>query len=372
MHVPFVRAAALRYAISTVEDQYDLRLEASRLDYNLATLRIGLADLRLSALHSPEEPFVTADYLSVALPWRVVVGDVAFDDISATNARVFVRRREDGSSNLPRGSEEPGGDPPALRIQRLNIPRLAVDLRDEQAVMFLSMPSIALLLAPDEGYVRLQGDAQLNTETQITHISELNGNASFDGRALHFDNLQMRSDEGSARLDGSLTLIARDPSVDLGARGTIDVTRVARWVVVNGRLPQGDLDFEAATAGTFDRLDTHVSVTSGRLAWQELTVTDLAARARIRPEGTEVEQLTFGFENGRVTATGSLPFDANGSGQLNGSWSGVDAAAATRTLAPGTDVVPSTVVSGELKAEGTGVRRGALVGHHSHGDDVLR
>ncbi len=102
VHVPFVRAAALRYAISTVEDQYDLRLEASRLDYNLATLRIGLADLRLSAVHSPEEPFVTADYLSVALPWRVVVGDVAFDDISATNARVFVRRREDGSSNLPR------------------------------------------------------------------------------------------------------------------------------------------------------------------------------------------------------------------------------------------------------------------------------
>ena len=91
VHAPFFRAAALRYAVRTVEEQYDLHLDASRLDYNLAALRIGLADLRVSALHSRDEPFITADYLSVTLPWRTVLGDVAFNDITVTNGRVSWR-----------------------------------------------------------------------------------------------------------------------------------------------------------------------------------------------------------------------------------------------------------------------------------------
>ena len=47
VHTPFVRARVLRYALSTVQAQYGVRLEAARLDYNLASLRIGLAGLRL-------------------------------------------------------------------------------------------------------------------------------------------------------------------------------------------------------------------------------------------------------------------------------------------------------------------------------------
>ena len=175
VHAPFVRAAALRYAVRTIEEQYDLHLDASRLDYNLAALRIGLADLRVSALDARDEPFVTADYLSVTLPWRTVLGYVAFNDISIANGRVFVRRREDGTSNLPAASEASGAEPPALRVEQLNIPQLAVDVRDEQAAMFLWMPSIALRLTPDEGYVKLGGNGQFNTETQITHLSELAG-----------------------------------------------------------------------------------------------------------------------------------------------------------------------------------------------------
>jgi hypothetical protein len=52
VHAPFFRAAALRYAVRTVEEQYDLHLDASRLDYNLGALRIVLADLRVSALQA--------------------------------------------------------------------------------------------------------------------------------------------------------------------------------------------------------------------------------------------------------------------------------------------------------------------------------
>ncbi|MGH9253482.1 MAG: hypothetical protein ACRD3C_02815, partial [Vicinamibacterales bacterium] len=354
VHAPFVRAAALRYAVATVEDRYSLRLEAARLDYNLGMLRVGLANLRVSALHSPGEPFVTADYLSVVLPWRTLFGDVAIDDINVTNARVHVRRRENGTSNLPPASDTSAGEPSPLRIRRVSVPQLVVDLRDEQAARFLWVPSIALLLTPDEGYVRLGRDAELNTETQITTITRLNGDASFDGRALHVENLQVQSDEGSLVLDGSVTLIAREQAIDVRARGTIDATRVTRWVVTSGDLPRGDVTFEADTTGVFDRLDTRLSATSTRLAWQDLEATDLTARAHITADAADIEALRFGFWGGRVTAAATLPFDPAANRRVKASWTGIDAAAAVMTLAPGAPVVPSGSLSGELNADGMG------------------
>ena len=362
VHAPFFRAAALRYAVRTVEEQYDLHLDASRLDYNLAALRIGLADLRVSALHATDEPFITADYLSVTLPWRTVLGDIAFNDITVTNGRVFVRRREDGTSNLPAASDAPAGEPPALRVEQLNVPQLAVDLRDEQAAMFLWMPSIALRLTPDDGYVKLGGNGQFNTETQITHISELSGNATFDGRALHLDNLQVRADEGSARLDGSITFIAREQAVDLTAAGSLDATRVARWAVTDGDLPRGALMFEAHVAGTFDQLDTQLSATSERLAWQNLAAANLATRARITTDRAEIDELRFEFEGGRATASASVPFDPNATGRVSANWAGIDAAAATRAFAPEAGTVPASSAVRRAQRRRHGIRRGSMVG----------
>ena len=99
-HTPVARAAALRYALATVQRNYGLTLRAERLDYNLLTLRIGLAGLRVSAQGSPDEPFFEGDYASVSLPAGVFLGNVSFKDISVTNGRVLVHRRADGTSTF--------------------------------------------------------------------------------------------------------------------------------------------------------------------------------------------------------------------------------------------------------------------------------
>src|SRR5438093_10302831 len=77
VHAPFVRSAALRYALARVEQQYGLRVTATRLDYNLATLTAGLQDVRLLAEAPATEPFFAADYLSVTLLRSTLRGDVA-------------------------------------------------------------------------------------------------------------------------------------------------------------------------------------------------------------------------------------------------------------------------------------------------------
>jgi hypothetical protein len=81
-HTPPFRRLVLRYVVSEVQRRYAIRVDASRLDYNLAALTLGLADVRLAADRTPSAPFFEASYIGVALPSRVLVGTSAFDDIT--------------------------------------------------------------------------------------------------------------------------------------------------------------------------------------------------------------------------------------------------------------------------------------------------
>jgi outer membrane protein assembly factor BamA len=354
VHAPPVRRAALRYALPAVERQFGVRLDASRLDYNLAALRLGLADVRVSAPHSPDEPFLSADYVSVALARRSLVGPLTFEEIGATNARMLVRRRPDGSTNLPTAPDGPDEEPPPLRVNRIDVPQMALDLRDEQAARFLWIPALAIQLTPDGGFVRLAREAELHTETQITSVTRLDGRAAFDGRALRVANLQLHLNELEAQLDGSLTLIAREPAIDLAIRGTGDAARLARWVVTTGYLPRADLAFEAQVTGSFDNLDARLRVSTDRLAWRGLTATDLAARLHVTATAAELEDLQLGFEGGRLSASAVLPMEADATGRVTASWSGVSAAATALAFAPEAALVPSASVSGTLEASGPG------------------
>src|SRR3954470_18648554 len=79
VHTPPVRRAVLRYVIADVQRRYAIRIEASRLDYNLAALTFGLADVRVAAERTPDAPFFEADYVRAALARRVLTGIVAID-----------------------------------------------------------------------------------------------------------------------------------------------------------------------------------------------------------------------------------------------------------------------------------------------------
>ena len=355
LHAPFTRSAVLGYVLPRIEREYRLQLTASRLDYNLAAMRVGLADVRLAAPHAVDEPFFTADYVFVDVPWGIVFGQMVFDDISVTNGSVVVRRSADGATNLPAGSDEPGGEPAALRINRLDINRLSVDLNDEQAVTSLWLPAIAIGLTPTGGSLRMETAGFVRTETQETAIQRIDGGARFDGRALHLSNLDVLTADGRARLSGAVTLIARDPSVDLTIAGSADATRVSRWFVTDGELPTRTVAFDGGVEGPFTAITTVANVMSDRLALGDLVLTALDGRARVTSTAADIERLEFGFAGGTVSAMGVLPLDETGSGRLSASWTRVDAAAATRSVAPGAGLMPSGQFSGDINIEGTGL-----------------
>jgi hypothetical protein len=72
VHLPFV-CAHLLGRIANAAAAYGLRLEASRLGYNLVTLTARLDNVRLSAAGTTP-PFLTADAIDVDLSWAIFGG----------------------------------------------------------------------------------------------------------------------------------------------------------------------------------------------------------------------------------------------------------------------------------------------------------
>lgn len=352
LHSPFVRARVLRYARAEVQARYAVRLVATRLDYNLAALRVGLADVRVSTLEAAALPFFEADYLSVTLPGRVLLGGLSFDDISVTSGRVRVVRRQDGSTNLPRASDTPSGEPSPLRIGSLNVPRLTVEIRDESRDLGLLVPAMAVRLTPDGGQIALGMPADVRMGGRSTRIDRLEGGAAFDGRALRLSDVRLQADEASLRVDGSLTVIARESAVDLRVQGSGDLAHLARWAVPEGDVPDATLAMDARITGPTGEPEVDLQVGTDRLTWQRVAITELSAQARVTPAAAEVRTLEFGLEGGRVTASGLVPFEAEAPGRVSASWSGVDAAGLVAAFSPGTGVLPAGTLAGQLEAEG--------------------
>src|SRR2546429_2318865 len=50
VHTPPVRRMVLRYVIADVQRRYAIRIDADRLDYNLAALTVGLSNVRIVAV----------------------------------------------------------------------------------------------------------------------------------------------------------------------------------------------------------------------------------------------------------------------------------------------------------------------------------
>jgi outer membrane protein assembly factor BamA/autotransporter translocation and assembly factor TamB len=351
LHTPLVRARVLQYALTTGQERFAIRLEATRLDYNLATLRAGLAGLRVSALDADQPPFFEADYLSVTVPGRTVFGAAAFDEIRVTNGLVRILRRADGTTNLPEASDAPSGEPPALDIARLSVPQLAIDIRDEQADITLTMPAVTIELAPDEGRIAMARPAELRVGERMTRFTQLEGGVSFDGRALHLADVQVRADEASARASGSVELIARNPEVDLRVQGAGDVERLARWGM-EGNLPRGSAAFDARVTGSSNGPEAELQFRTDRLAWQGFEVTNVSGRARVAADLADIETLTLNVAGGEANASGMVPFGAGVPARLRASLRGVDAATLVLALAPDAAAVPSATVSGDADLAG--------------------
>ena len=310
VHAPFVRARLLQYAVTTLEQQYGIRVEAERLDYNLVSLRAGLAGVRVAAA-GKQPPFFEADYVAVTVPRRTLFGEVAIDDVSVSNGVVRIVQTASGESNLPESTGPPGGEPEPLPIARLAVMPLRVDVRNEQSGFALDVPAAAVDLSADEGRIALAQPATVRVGKQQTTLRTLEGPARFDGRTLHLDDVDVEADEARVRVSGPVTVIANDPAVDLHVEGSGDVARLARWGMEEGDTPRGSVTFMGSIAGPMTALTTELDVASPRIDWQELTVANISAAARVTPDALTIDRAAFDIDGGHINGSAALPLAAD-------------------------------------------------------------
>ena len=350
-HTPPFRRMILRYVVNEVQRRYAMRIDASRLDYNLATLTIGLADVRLAADRTPTEPFFEAAYIGVDLPSRVLSGAMAFDDMAITNGRIHIVRDRDGRLNIPESSSTPAGEPAALDVRHVSAPRLVVDVADAHNDVAVAIPGLTLDIGRDSGRVTLNAPATIRIANKQTQISTLDGGASFDGRALKLNSIALRADEASLHVDGTVSLLVSEPSLDVRTAGTANLEQLARWGIDEGERPRGSLAFDVRAHGPFGDPVAEVRATSPRINWQQLSLTDVLLQSRVSAVAADVGAAEFGVAGGRVTAKGQVPFGAADT-HLTAAWTGIDAFALTTALAGPLETTPTGTLSGDLETAG--------------------
>jgi outer membrane protein assembly factor BamA/autotransporter translocation and assembly factor TamB len=347
-HTPPVRSLALRFAIRTALSQ-GIQVAAERLEYNLATRNLRLANVTISAIGDPQ-PFFVADEVLAVASYRVFFGEVAFDEVSLRNGAVRIVRRADGTSNLPESSGTGGGDPSPIPIARISAPRLAVEYRDESADVAIRVPALAVDLSA-RGRIALETPADLSLGSTSTRIDTLAGEAAFDGRDLRLSNLRLVADELRGSVDGTLALIRRQPSIDIRVSGDTELQNAAKWWGQTDGAIRGSVHLEGTVTGALGEPSADLRITSNRVSWQRLDVANVSGRARLDGDGLVVADARAVIAGGEVTAVGNVAWEP-GRARVAASWRDIDAAQLVTSLS-GTSVVPSGRASGELEASGS-------------------
>ena len=288
IHAPPVRRYALRRAVATLEERYDLRLRADALHYNLLALRVTLTGLRVAARGADETPFFIAERVTARLPASAVLGPFAIERIDVTGGRLHVVRDASGRSNLPAGGGGAGA-PAALEIGVLAAPRLAVEIGDGASGVLLRLPATDVELGGasrvelvDPGHVA-RGDVSAT-------IHELHGGVAFDGRTFTLAGVSVATDEFEASVTGTLAALVASPRMDLRLVVEADTADLARW----GRLddpPAGAIALDAVIAGPFAAPTAAGTIRAARLEWRGVAASAVRATVRFDDGVVRVERL---------------------------------------------------------------------------------
>jgi outer membrane protein assembly factor BamA/autotransporter translocation and assembly factor TamB len=350
VHAPPVRRAALDRVITLVAERFDVALRADALAYNLLALRLTLTGLEVAATRTPQNPFLTADRLDVAIPISALFGALSIDYVGLQNARLRIERGADGRSNLPESGAEPG-EPQAVPIGRLDIPRLAVAVIDRARDASLTLPAVAADIGPDEGSIRLLQPAEATRGAVAVAISALGGGVVFDGRSVGLTAFGVTTPQARLQMDGSIALLVDEPRADLRFSGRGDVARVL-GLIADAPPVSGMVGVEGTLNGPLTSPDTRLRLRSEALEWDRLVVSNVDAAIDVDERGVHLSRLSSGVAGGRATAAGDLATEA-GAVDLELAWDNVDVDALLRALAV-SGVRPAARGNGTATVRGAG------------------
>ncbi len=332
VHTPPVARWGRDWLVGLVADRWQLDLEASRLDFNLLSRHVSLADVRLSAPGHADTPFLTARRLEADLPWAVYLGTVRLSMLEAEDARVLLVREGGTIVNLPPSSGDPPPEVPRnLDLRGLRVRNLAVDYVDRTGDVEVAV--VGLTASLEERDIRVFSGAsgtlaaervRVRMGDRETSSAAVEGRMAFDGSNVSIQALTVPFPEGRVVVDGRVNRALDDMRFALTLAGSLDYEAVAAWtpppVPVSG---SGSFEgtFEGPLSGYELRADFTspglrigdaenlplagtLSVTSPRALIAPFTITAPASSSSAR-QGTIEGRFTYQFGVGQSTLEAS-------------------------------------------------------------------
>jgi outer membrane protein assembly factor BamA/autotransporter translocation and assembly factor TamB len=330
VHTAPVRRAVLQRVVVTLADRFHLALRAETLYYNLPARRLALSGVSIAAVDAPAQPFFTADRVELTLAPAVFAGRLAIDLLRIDNARIDVRRRADGTTNLPSGAESAAGEPAALPLERLDVPQLVVTVVDEAGDVSLTLPALTLNVGRSGGAVRLTRPGRVERRGVGASIGELSGGVAFDGRALELTRLAAATPDARVAIEGTVSLLVSEPRADLRFAADGDLGALAPWFTDEAML-SGQLSLDGTIRGPLDGPAMAAHLRSESLQWRELSVTRLEADVMADPERIRMAGARGSIAGGGFGAQGDISVPT-GEAALAVSWEGVDLETVARSL----------------------------------------
>lgn len=337
LHTNPVQSRILQWSVGELERRFDLDLMADNLHFNLAARRVVMTNVRLAALGHHDDPFFTANTVTVRLPWAAYRGMLQFDEIGVDTGHVTINRDANGISNLPPGRGRRDPDAPARRIdiRALVVRQLDFVYLDHQRDLEIRTPQIRTDLTYDRGTgasgpMAIERDLLVRVRNRRVTIKPVEGRMIFDGSNVELAAVRLDTSEGSFVVGGDITRALDRPTLDLVFDGTADIARAAAWTSPPMHLA-GEVQIKATMTGapTGFVLESHVTSAQAEVGAERGV--RIEADSRLTPNGVTVTRSTITpSTGGEVHATLDVPFGAESAWWIAADYRGVDAATAFR------------------------------------------
>ena len=330
LHTNAIQSRLLTWSIGELERRFDLDLSADDLHYNLASRRFALTNVRLAAVGHHDNPFFTANAVTVRLPWAIYGGTLRFNEIEVDHGVVTITRDENDRSNLPpgRGRRDPNAPTRRLDVQGLTVNALDFIYQDRRRAVEIKATGFSTDLdyqvaSGATGPFKIAGGVEVRTRSQRVTIDPIKGRMAFDRSTLSLDEVGLATSEGTFVLRGAIERVLDQPTLNLNFDGKTDLSVAEHWTTPPISLA-GPASIQATMTGapsTFV-LDSRVVAKEATVGTEKAVAID--ADARLTPNGVTVSRsIIVPPTGGTVEATADVGFGQQAPWWLAATWRGL-------------------------------------------------
>jgi outer membrane protein assembly factor BamA/autotransporter translocation and assembly factor TamB len=335
-HLPAARSLALRWALQSLRARAGVNATAREVSYNLLTLDVRLRGVTATATGA-SVPFLTAEELSVDLPWSAVFGTLTVERLDARGVFLDIVRNADGTLNLPASGDDSPAPNRQIIVGSLALEDGRVRYRDTAGQIMLDTSGVDLAMTP-AGRGVIAGPLSTRTGPAfrapgVAVDGTLAGTLRYDGSSLTLGNVAYRSPLGEVRANGQLTTVWGTATAQLTLDGTLELSNVSTALAIEPALA-GRVRFSGPVAGELSRVTARLTTNSDSIRWQHLRPEDVSATLQMTTDAVRIERASLRLGGGRIAATGGFAFDPKAA-SIDANWQGVPIEALADRPLPG-------------------------------------